>query len=78
MPRKKKLVFFADFALQNMVETILPNGLETSGISQDVFEFFVLDVFFCLKKKLGFWVFLVHPETTLSDELETSGRRAYR
>ena len=30
LPRKKKL-FFADFALQNMVETTLPDGLETSG-----------------------------------------------
>ena len=30
-PRKKKLFFFADFALQNMVETTLPDGLETSG-----------------------------------------------
>ena len=30
LPRKKK-VFFADFALQNMVETTLPDGLETSG-----------------------------------------------
>ena len=29
-PRKKKF-FFADFALQNMVETMLPDGLETSG-----------------------------------------------
>ena len=28
-PRKKKFVF-ADFALQNMVETTLPDGLETS------------------------------------------------
>ena len=27
---EKKLIF-ADFALQNMVETILPGGLETSG-----------------------------------------------
>ena len=43
----KKKVFFADFALQNMVETKLPDGLETSGqraianfgISLDVFEF---------------------------------------
>ena len=25
------LFFFADFALQNMVETTLPDGLETSG-----------------------------------------------
>ena len=29
-PRKKKF-YFADFALQNMVETTLPDGLETSG-----------------------------------------------
>ena len=28
---QKKLFFFADFALQNMVETTLPDGLETSG-----------------------------------------------
>ena len=30
-PRKKKVFFFADFALQNMLETTLPNGLDTSG-----------------------------------------------
>jgi hypothetical protein len=29
--RKKKFVFLVDFALQNMVETTLPDGLETSG-----------------------------------------------
>ena len=29
--RAKKSIFFADFALQNMVETTLPDGLETSG-----------------------------------------------
>ena len=29
--RAKKKFFFADFALQNMVETTLPDGLETSG-----------------------------------------------
>ena len=28
---QKKLVFFANFALQNMVETTLPDGLVTSG-----------------------------------------------
>ena len=28
---QKKVYFFADFALQNMVETMLPDGLETSG-----------------------------------------------
>ena len=27
----QKKFFFADFALQNMVETTLPDGLETSG-----------------------------------------------
>ena len=27
----KKKYFFADFAFQNMVETRLPDGLETSG-----------------------------------------------
>ena len=30
LPRKKSL-FFADCALQNMVETTLPEGLEASG-----------------------------------------------
>ena len=29
--RAKKISFFADFSLQNMVETTLPDGLETSG-----------------------------------------------
>ena len=29
--RAKKSNFFADFVLQNMVETTLPDGLETSG-----------------------------------------------
>ena len=28
---QKKVCFFADFSLQNMVETPLPDGLETSG-----------------------------------------------
>ena len=28
---RAKKSFFADFALQNMVETTLPDGLETSG-----------------------------------------------
>ena len=28
---QKKVCFLADFALQNMVKTTLPNGLETSG-----------------------------------------------
>ena len=29
--RRVKNLFFADFALQNMMETTLPDGLETSG-----------------------------------------------
>ena len=29
--RAKKSFFFADLAFQNMVETTLPDGLETSG-----------------------------------------------
>ena len=29
--REKKVCFLADFALQNMVKTTLPDGLETSG-----------------------------------------------
>ena len=29
--RTKKSFFFADFALQNTVETTLPDGLESSG-----------------------------------------------
>ena len=28
---RRPFFFFADFALQNMVETTLPDGLETSG-----------------------------------------------
>ena len=48
------------------------------GISLDIFEFCVLDDFFRFSKKSGFLVFLVHPETTLPDGLETSGQRAYR
>ena len=34
----KKFFFFADYALQNMMETMLPNGLETSG--QRVYRLF--------------------------------------
>ena len=31
------------------------------GISLDVLSFCVLDDFFHFSKKMGFWVFLVHP-----------------
>ena len=82
----RKFFLCADLALQNIVETTLPDGLETFGrrayclfgISLDVFEFLRFGWFFPFFKKIGFLVFLVHPETTLPDGLETSGRRAYR
>ena len=60
-PRKKK-VFFLDFALQNMVETTLPDGLETScqrayclfwHISRPLWVFAFL-MSFCFFKKIGF------------------------
>ena len=79
--------FFADFAFQNMVETTLPNGLETTGrrvyrlfchISRRFWVFAFWMIFSVFQKKSGFGVFSVHPETTLPDGLETSGRRAYR
>ena len=35
---QKKVFLCADFALQNMVETTLPDGLETSG--QRAYRFF--------------------------------------
>ena len=47
------------------------------GISLDILIFCVLDNIFRFSKKMGFWVILVHPETTLPDGLETSGLRAY-
>ena len=82
--KPKKIVFFADFALQNMVETTLPDGLETSGrrayrkfqhISRHfiVFAFLMIFRFF---KKIGFWVFLVHP-TVVSVLLSASIERCF-
>ena len=41
-------------------------------------SFCILDDFFRFWKKSGFWVFLVHPETTLPKGLETSGQRGGR
>ena len=61
--------FFADFALQNMVETTLPDGWETSGwrvcrlywhISR-CFWFFPFWIIFLFLIFFGFYVFLVHP-----------------
>ena len=62
---KQKNSFLVDYALQN--------------IFLDVFEFLPFRWFFSVIQKIwGFWVFLVHPETTLSDGLKTSGQRVYR
>ena len=44
------------------------------GISLDIFEFFRFGLFFPFKKKLGFWVFLVHP-TVVSVLLSASVER---
>ena len=68
---QKKVSFFADFDLQNMVETTLPDG-----ISLDVLSFWVLDDFLRFSKKLGFWVLLVHP-TVVSVLLSASVERCF-
>ena len=47
---KQKKVFFADFALQNKVETQLPDGLETSG--QRAYRYF-----WHISRHLEFWGF---------------------
>ena len=85
-PRKKSF-FFADFALQNMVETTLPDGLETSGwrayrlfwhISRRFWVFAFWMIVFRFSIKSGFWLFFVQQnmvETMLSGGLETSGQR---
>ena len=65
--RNKKIVFLADFALQNMVETTLPDGLETSGrrvyrsywhISRHFWVFAFLMICSLFQKNLvfGYWV----------------------
>ena len=49
------------------------------GIFLDIFEFLSFGRFFSVfSKNSGFGVFLVHPETTLPDGLDTSGQRVYR
>ena len=62
-PRKKSFFFLADFAWQNMVETKLPNGLETSGwrayclfwhISRHFWIFSLWMIFSVFQKK---WIF---------------------
>ena len=42
----QKSLFFADCALQNVVEPTLPDGLETSSRRVYVFEFFHFGLFF--------------------------------
>ena len=51
-PRKKKFFLCADFALQNMLETTLPSGLETSGRR-------VYRLFWHISWSFGFFAFLV-------------------
>ena len=72
--RQKKFVFLVDFALQNMVETTLPNGLETSGqrayrkfwhISRRFWVFAFL-VSFSVFKKIRFLGFLCPPRNHTS------------
>ena len=87
-PGKKKLFFFVCwFCLTkhggNHASRWI-RDLWSKGVSQILaylktfLSFCVLDDFFRFSKKSGFWVLLVHPETMLTDGLETSGRRAYR
>ena len=80
-----KIDFYADFALQNMVETTLPDGLETSGrrvyryfwhISRHFLSFCILEDFFRFSKNLGSLVFLVHP-TVVSVLLSASVERCF-
>ena len=48
---QRKVIFVADFALQNMVETLLPANF---GIFLDVFEFLRFGWVFPFFKKIGF------------------------
>ena len=63
-PRKKKFVFLADYAVQNMLKTTLPDGWDTSGrrvyrlfwhISRRFWVFAFWMIFSLFKKKLVFW-----------------------
>ena len=51
---QKKSLFLADFALQNMVETTLPDGLETSGRR-------AYRKFWHISRQLSFWVLWFFP-----------------
>ena len=60
------------------MEGLLSTGPTPSsfGISQDLFEFFVLNDFFRFSKKNGFGVFLFHP-TVVSVLLSASVERCF-
>ena len=60
-----------------MAERPLVEGyIANFGIFLDVFEFLRFRLFFCFSKKLGFWVFLVHP-TVVSVLLSASVERLF-
>ena len=56
---------------------MVKGGIANFGIFLDVLEFLRFGLFFPFFKQFGFGVFLVHPETTLPDGLETSGQWVY-
>ena len=74
-PRKKS-EFFADFALQNMMETMLPDGLETS--SQRVYQppppFFI---FFFLDKSRFLFKLVSVPLSALVERVDVSRMRDF-
>ena len=57
--------------IANFAIFLVKGRVANFGIFLDVLSFCVLDDFLSFSKKSGFAVFLVHPETTLPDGLET-------
>ena len=55
---------------------MVKGNIANIGISLDMFEFLSFGLIFPLKKKLGFWVFLVHP-TVVSVLLSASVERFF-
>ena len=74
----KKWSQIGTFLFGNHAETMLPDGLETSGWRLYRLFWHISRHFWVVAFWIIFSVFLVHPETMLLDGLETSGRRAYR